>query len=147
MVLTPAKSPLKIGRAPGSAFIVCGVSRHPAPWRYHWLPNSAKHDLRGPGWAFMNADPKLKHQTRFAYACARWMLRGQVCIGSGGGAIIRRHEGYYHFQDGEWLGPLNWKYTGKDPAQRFIAAALPIKKWVSLFGRLPDLPPDAFSGQ
>lgn len=146
MALTPAKHPIKLPPGPGSAVILAGVPRH-VPWHYRWLPNGAKHDPHGPGWAFIDGPGYTRprsHQSRFAGACGRWLLRGQLCIGPGGRAIIRRHEGFYHWQDGQWLGPLNWTYTGSDPQQRIIAAALPVKKWVSLFGKLPDLPPHAF---
>jgi hypothetical protein len=122
------------------------------PFSYRWLPNAAKHNPHGPGWAFFDDDTAsrrkpLSHQTRHAYACARWLLRGQLLVsrlGSGVCAVIRRSEGYYHFINDEWQGPYQWKYTGPDsPAQSFVM--LPVRKRVSLFGRLPDLPSSAFA--
>lgn len=121
------------------------------PFSYKWLPNGAKCSPHGHGWAFKDDTPDrrkaLTPQARHAYACARWLLRGQLLasrFGQGVCAVIRRHEGYYHFIEEEWRGPYQWRYTGPDShMQCFIL--LPVRKWVALFGELPDLPARAFA--
>jgi hypothetical protein len=145
MVLTPKIRYEDVARA--GSLVRIGLE----PFSYRWLPNAAKHNPHGAGWAFLDEQSRhpraISHQARQAQVCARWLLRGQLLasrLRSGACAVIRRHEGYYHFIDGEWHGPYAWKYTGPDsPLQRFVA--LPVRKWVALFGKLPDLPPYAFA--
>ena len=97
---------------------------------------------RGPGWAYADDGAvrrkPLSHQTRRAYACARWMMRGRL-MHTPAGAVIERPEGHWHFLDGAWHGPYKW--TGSVEAMaRSQFTPLPISKWVTLYGRLPDLP-------
>ena len=128
----------------GRAWMLMGVG--PAPWTYRWLPNGARHDPSGPGWAFRDGPGYRKPRTRqaaFAGACGRWLLRGQLG-GTQAGAVIRRHEGHWHFLNGEWEGPYKWVYTGDHP-ERFAVIVPPVVKWVARYGRPPDLPARAFA--
>jgi hypothetical protein len=100
---------------------------------------------RGPaggwGWAYEvrpgEHGPKNTHQRRRAYATGRWMLRGRLCC-TPAGAVIESPEGRWHFLNGEWQGPFKWVSTGA--VEKFPIKILPVAKWVTLFGRLPDLP-------
>lgn len=139
MAVTPVTSYEQVARA--GSLVRVGME----PFSYRWLPNAAEHNPDGPGWAFRGS--ARTRQARQAHACGGWLLRGQLLVsrfGAGVCAVIRRHEGYYHFIDDQWQGPYRWKYTGPDsPTQSF--AVLPVREWVALFGNLPDLPPRAFA--
>jgi hypothetical protein len=46
------------------------------------------------------------------------------------GAVIRRHEGYWHFLNGEWEGPYKWVYTGNHPEHFAVIVSPVVKCWM-----------------
>jgi hypothetical protein len=140
---------IPIGPAPcGAAYIGC-VMTHKKQFpeiaqrgRAYMVTDVGRGPAGGWGWAYEvrpgEHGPKNTHQRRRAYATGRWMLRGQLmrCHDK---AVIRRPEGYWHFLNGEWQGPYNWReHTA--PGKTVPIVPVPVREWVTVFGRLPDLP-------